>query len=89
METFYLIIGGDIHFEDYYLLKTKVDELLNLKIAKFEIVIVSNAKKGAAMLGERYAAENGFEVAEFTEEDETGKTNVLALNKKMVELADA
>jgi hypothetical protein len=89
MKTFNLIIAGDIHFTDYSLLKTKVDELLKLRTAAFEIVIVSNTKKGAAMLGERYAAELGFEVAEFSEDDEPLKMNVLAINKKMAAVADA
>lgn len=89
MEAFNLIIAGDTQFDDYQLLKTTVSELLMGKIRSFEIVIVSNAAKGAGLLGEKYAAEMGYEVAEFLSEGGHSHATIFSTNKKMVESADA
>lgn len=56
-----IIIAGGRHFNDYSLLKAKLDHLLQL-MDKRDIVIISGCAKGADSLGERYAHENSIEV---------------------------
>jgi hypothetical protein len=65
MEEYKLMITGGKDFMDYLLLRRVADDLIAQKEEGHGIIIVSGADEGAAMLGERYAAEKGYEVAEF------------------------
>ena len=58
-----LIIAGTRTFDDYNLLKTKLNILL--KNVDEEIVIVSGKASGADTLGEDYAKEKGYEILPF------------------------
>lgn len=89
METFHLIIAGGSDFSDYSLLKEKVDELLAKRKGNFEVVIVSDTSEGAGMLGERYAAEMGYEVAEFPAMQDQGRVSVIVRHKQMGTIGDA
>lgn len=88
MEEFKLIIAGGRNFDNYGLLKEKTDRLLSEKVGNFEIVIVSGMAKGADMLGERYAAEKGYEVAEFEADWSMGGKAGPIRNQQMVSFAD-
>jgi CRISPR/Cas system-associated protein Csx1 len=59
-----LIIAGGREFNDYELLKEKVDYFLSNKKNE-SIEIVSGKARGADSLGEKYANENGYKVKEF------------------------
>lgn len=62
---FLVIVAGGRDFQDYNLMKEKLDELfLNVRKRR-NIVIVSGKARGADSLGERYARENDFKVIEF------------------------
>ncbi len=64
--TIKLIVAGGRDFQDYSLLKARLDHLLSNAIARGDqIEIVSGRARGADSLGERYAKENGYPVKEF------------------------
>lgn len=62
MEQFKIIVAGTRTFNDYELLKTTLDNLLQNKT---DIVIMSGGAKGADALGERYAKENNYPVEKY------------------------
>ena len=59
---FKIIIAGSRTFNDYELLRTKCDNIL--QNIKEEICIVSGTANGADRLGERYAQERGYYLLE-------------------------
>jgi hypothetical protein len=59
-----LIIAGGRDFNDYNLLKEKLDHLLS-KLPNDDIEIVSGCARGTDSLGERYAKEKGIPVKQF------------------------
>lgn len=84
---FKVIIAGSRNFDDYELLKTKMDYLLS---QKQDIEIVSGAARGADQLGERYAAERGYALKQFPADWNTyGKSAGYRRNTEMAEYADA
>lgn len=89
MEEFKLIIAGGRDFCDYPLLKTASDLFLSELKITIPIVIVSGMAKGADMLGERYAAEYGLEVAEFPADWSIGRKAGPIRNQQMADFADA
>jgi hypothetical protein len=62
---FKVIVAGGRDFNDYDLLKTKLDHILCNKRKSHQIYILSGKAKGADSLGERYARENNFQVLSF------------------------
>lgn len=90
MNTFKVIIAGGREFNDYPLLKAKVDASLNTKSKTHKIVIVSGKARGADSLGERYAAERGYEVSAHPADwDAYGKSAGYRRNAEMAQEADA
>lgn len=84
---FKVIIAGSRNFDNYELLKTKMDHLLS---QKQDIEIVSGAARGADQLGERYAAERGYALKQFPADWDTyGKSAGYKRNAEMAEYADA
>ena len=69
-EIFNVIIAGSRKFDDYELLKNKLDNILAEKVENplLDIVIVSGRARGADALGEKYAKENGFKIVPFPAE---------------------
>jgi hypothetical protein len=65
VEDFKIMITGGDDFADYRSLSAEVDKIIDAQKPDREIVIISGAAPGEEMLGERYAAERGLEVAEF------------------------
>lgn len=61
---FYCLVVGSRTFNNYSLLKERLDYLLNNKMNK-HIVIVSGGANGADTLAERYAREHHFELVVF------------------------
>jgi hypothetical protein len=85
-----VIIAGGRDFNDYKLLKTKVDKILSNKKTTHKIYILSGKARGADLLGERYAKENLLEVLEFPADSETfGKRAGFKRNEGMANEAHA
>ncbi len=57
-----IVIGGCRTFNNYTVLKTNVDKLLNNQAITSEIIILSGHCRGVDLLAERYAYEKGFSV---------------------------
>ena len=60
---FRVIIAGGRDFDDYELLRSRMDDLLNYK--KDGITVVCGEARGADSLGRRYAEERGYQIASF------------------------
>lgn len=83
-----LIVAGSRNFNDYKLLKEKLNFFL--QNVQSPIEIVSGTAKGADMLGEQYANEMGYSVKQFPADwDKYGKSAGYRRNKTMAEYADA
>jgi len=83
---FKVIIAGSRTFNDYELLKTKLDHILK---NKKDIVIISGTANGADKLGERYAKEKGYEVIRMPANWELyGKRSGYIRNEEMAKVAD-
>lgn len=85
---FKVIIAGTRDFNDYNLLKMKLDKILS-NITD-DIVIVSGKARGADTLGEKYAKEKGYQIAEFPADwEKFGRSAGYKRNVQMAEYADA
>lgn len=85
-DIFRVIVAGSRDFTDYDLLKSKLDFLLK---NRNNIIIVSGTAKGADKLGEQYAKERGYKIAEYPADWSLGKKAGYLRNKQMAENADA
>ncbi|MBQ7725922.1 MAG: DUF2493 domain-containing protein [Clostridia bacterium] len=84
-----VLIAGSRSFTDYEQAKMVMDFYLSNVRKEHEIVIVSGGAKGADILGERYAVENGFKVEKYLPNWETyGRSAGIRRNKTMVEVSD-
>lgn len=84
---FKVIVAGTRSFDDYELLRAKMDRLLS---RRRDVVIVSGTARGADQLGERYAAEKGLPIKRFPADWNTyGKSAGYRRNAEMAEYADA
>lgn len=84
-----VIIAGSRSFNDYPLLKSKVDEFFH-RLDRKDIEIVSGTARGADKLGERYAVEKGYKLTRFPAEwDKYGKSAGYRRNAEMAKYADA
>lgn len=87
---FKVIVAGGRKFNNYELLKRKLDNILSEKRKTHQIYIVSGMAQGADSLGERYANENGFNVLGFPAEwDLYGKSAGFKRNAEMAKVGDA
>lgn len=82
-----VIIAGGRTFNDYELLRSKLDYYLRNQT---EIEIVSGTANGADKLGERYAEERGYNVKRFIPDwNHFGKRAGFIRNEDMAKYADA
>lgn len=82
-----VVIGGCRDYTDYVFFKSSLDEIL--KNEKAEIIIISGHCSGVDLMGETYAAENGFKIEIFLPEwKKYGRAAGPIRNKEMVEHAD-
>ena len=87
---FKVIVAGGRKFNDYNLLKSKLDAILAEKRKTHQIYIISGMAKGADTLGEHYANENGFTVLGFPAEwNLYGKSAGILRNEEMAKVGDA
>lgn len=85
---FRVIIAGGRDFNDFDLLKQKMDKLLSNVIG--DIAIVSGMARGADSLGARYAALKGYALYNFPADwDKYGKSAGYRRNEEMARNADA
>ena len=81
-----IIVAGSRGFNDYNLLKEKLNEIV---CDKNDIEIVSGMARGADLLGVKYANEMGYEVKEFPAQwDKYGKSAGYKRNAEMAQYAD-
>ena len=84
---FKVIVGGSERFQDYELLKQRLDFYLQ---HKKEIIILSGGIKGADELGIRYVHEKGYILKQVdTEKDTYGVSAIAKRNERMTREADA
>lgn len=82
-DTFAVLVAGSRNFNDYDLLRTKMDILLSLKDDK-RIVIIEGGAKGADSLARQYAAERNYECKEFPADwNKYGKSAGYRRNEEM------
>ena len=86
-----VIIAGTRDFDNYELLKQKMDKILADKVRNNEeIIIISGTARGADKLGERYAREKGYKVERYPANwDKYGKRAGYIRNEQMAKVADA
>lgn len=89
--VFRVIIAGGRKFNDYQLLKAKLDYYLQHKVKDgYKIIIVSGGATGADSLGERYAIENGYPIERYIAEwNKYGLSAGPRRNKQMADIANA
>jgi len=86
---FRVIVAGGRDFNDYNLLKSKLDYALRNRIDE-GITIVSGTARGADSLGERYAKEKGYPIdSKPADWNKYGKSAGYIRNKEMADNADA
>ncbi len=84
---FRVIIAGSRDFDDYSLLKTKMDGLLR---NKDDVCVVCGEARGADTLGRRYAEERGYQILSFPANwSKHGRKAGYLRNIEMAENADA
>jgi len=87
---FKVIVAGGRKFNNYNLLKSKLDAILAEKRKTHQIYKISGMAKGADTLGEQYANENGFTVLGFPAEwNLYGKSAGIRRNEEMAKVGDA
>lgn len=85
---FKVIIAGSRDFNDYSFLKEKLDILLSE--IKDDIEIVSGKARGADQLGEKYAKERNYSIAEFPADwNRFGNSAGYIRNEEMAKYANA
>lgn len=88
-KDFKVVIAGTRTFDDYELLKSKMDAILCRKAKQHNIIIVSGTAKGADTLGELYAQECGYDIKRFPANwDKYGKRAGFLRNEEMGKYAD-
>lgn len=90
-KEFKVIIAGSRKFDNYNLLRLRMNELLYKKLEQScKISIISGAASGADTLGERYAKENGYAlIIKPANWALYGKSAGFIRNKEMANIADA
>lgn len=90
MEKFRVIVAGGRDFNDYTLLREKLDFYLRKLSSTHEIVIICGKARGADSLGEQYAIEHGYSVDAYPADwVKHGKSAGYIRNTIMAENADA
>ena len=90
MENFKVIIAGSRGFSNYKLLKEKCNQYLREKRKDYNVIIVSGHARGADLLGEKYAQDEGFPLEIYLADwKKFGKSAGFRRNEQMAEVADA
>jgi len=90
MREFKVVIAGGRNFNNYPMLKSKLDNLLHGKLLTSKVIIVCGGARGADALGERYAKERGLSINYcLADWDKYGKSAGYKRNKVMSKCSDA
>ena len=90
MDNFKVIIAGSRGFSNYKLLREECNKFLREKRKACNIIIVSGHARGADVLGEKYANDEGFTLEIFPAQwKKFGKAAGFRRNEQMGEVADA
>ena len=82
-------VAGCRHYEDYCEAKEYIDFCISEIRKKYTLIFVSGGCRGADSLGERYAAENGFETEIYPADwEKYGRAAGPKRNKKIAEISD-
>jgi len=87
-----LIIAGSRNFEDYELLKSSLDEFIEINSLGDPdpgVLIISGLAKGADLLGVKYANQKGYKVEEFPANWKLGRSAGPKRNLEMAKSANA
>ncbi len=84
-----VVVAGCREFNNYPVAKSFIDRCIKDIRQQYTLVFVSGGCRGADMLGERYAKENGFAVERYDADWDTyGKAAGPIRNRQMAEIAD-
>ncbi len=84
-----VVVAGGRDYENYKEAKKFIDFCIENIRRQYSLVFVSGGCRGADMLGERYAKENGFKVERYLADwDKYGKSAGPKRNKHMAEIGD-
>ena len=90
MDNFKVIIAGSRGFSNYRLLHEECNKFLREKRKTHNIIIISGNARGADLLGERYAKDEGFALEVYPANwKKFGKSAGFRRNEQMAEIADA
>ena len=82
-------VAGCRHYENYCAAKEYIDFCISEIRKKYTLIFVSGGCRGADSLGERYAAENGFETEIYPADwEKYGRAAGPKRNKKIAEISD-
>ena len=84
-----IVVAGCRDFNDYEIAKKFIDQCLTEAKNENQITFISGCCKGADLLGERYALDNGFEIERFPADwIKYKKAAGVIRNKQMAEASD-
>ena len=84
-----VVVAGCRDYNNYDEAKQHIDFCISDIRKKYTIIFVSGGCRGADMLGEQYAKQNGYKIERYPAEwDKYGKSAGPKRNKKMAEAAD-
>lgn len=84
-----IVVAGSRDYSNYQEAKSYIDLCISRIRKEYTLIFVSGACKGADILGERYAIENGYKIERYTAKwSEFGKSAGPKRNKQMATLAD-
>ncbi len=84
-----VVVAGTRTYDNYEEAKAFIDSCIRNIREDFTLVFLTGECRGADALGERYAAENGFEIERYPADwDKHGRAAGPIRNKQMAEAAD-
>ena len=84
-----IVVAGCRDFDNYDVARRYIGHCISQIRKNYEIVFVSGGCRGADMLGERYARENGMAIERYEAEwDKYGKAAGPIRNKQMAQVCD-
>lgn len=84
-----IVVAGSRHFEDYNIAKQYIEECISDIKKDNELVFLYGMCKGADLLGEKFAKENGYQIESYPAEWKTyGRAAGPKRNEKMAQLCD-
>lgn len=84
-----IVVAGCRDYENYQEAKAYIDFCISKIRKNYTLIFVSGGCRGADMLGERYAKENGFQIERYIADwEKHGKSAGPKRNMQMAEIAD-